>query len=68
MGRGRWHTLVGGEGVGGPAGQGSWTQSGLLHRGSNMEGDDPFDGEEAVEWRLLIVILLDMAGRAAGGG
>ena len=47
VGRGRWRALVGEEGVGGPAGQDSWTQSGLLlHRGSSVEVDDPFDGGE----------------------
>ena len=46
-GRGRWRVLAGGGGVGGPGGLDNWTRSGLLHRrGSNVEGDDPFDGGE----------------------
>ena len=45
--RGHWRVLAGEEGVGGPVGQGSWTQSGLfLHRGSSGEVDDPSSGGE----------------------
>ena len=46
-GRGRWRALAGEEGVGGPVGQDSQTQSGLLpRRGSSAGVDDPSDGGE----------------------
>ena len=45
--RGRWCVLVGEGGIGGPGGQGSWTQSGLLlRRGSSAAVFDPSDGWE----------------------
>ena len=45
--RGCWHVLAGKGGVGGPGGQGSWTQSGLLLcRGSRAAVFDPSDGGE----------------------
>ena len=46
-GRGRWRALAGEGGVGGPGGQDSWTQSGLLpRRGSSAVVFDPSDGGE----------------------
>ena len=46
-GRRCWRVLAGGGAVEDMAGKDSWTQSGLLcRRGSNVEGDDPFDGGE----------------------
>ena len=45
--RGHWCVLAGEGGVGGPGGQGSWTQSGLLIRkGSSAVVVDPSDGGE----------------------
>ena len=45
--RGRWLVLAGKRGVGGPGGQGSWTQSGPLLRGGSSEAVfDPSDGGE----------------------
>ena len=53
-GHGRWRTLVGEEGIGGPVGQENWTRSGLLlRRGSSVEVDDPSDGGEGGRMEAL---------------
>ena len=52
--RGRWRVLVGEEGAGGPGGQGSWTQSGLLlHRESSAVVVNPSDGGEGGRTAVL---------------
>ena len=62
--RGRWCVLAGEGGVGGPDGQGSWTQSGpLLRRGSSAAVVDPSDGGGGgggVEWWFLAVVLVEV--------
>ena len=64
-GRGHCHMLAGEEGVGGPFGQDSWTQSGLRFcRGSSTEVDDLSDGGEGGRMELLRRNL----GRSGGQG